>query len=68
MLEIMLLFWTCMLLKLCGLLGLFDVYFENVRFAHRALIRPFPTSSSSSSNSSSSSSSIVSVLVLVLVC
>ena len=58
-----------MLLKLCGLLGLFDVYFENVRFAHRALIRPFPTSSSSSSsNSSSSSSSIVSVLVLVLVC
>ena len=32
--------------------------FKNVRFAHRALIRPFPsTSSSSSSNSSSSSSS-----------
>ena len=35
-----------MLLKLCVLLGVFDVYFEHVRFAHRALTRPFPSSSS----------------------
>ena len=32
-----------MLLKLCGLLSPFDVYFENVCFAHRALIRPLGT-------------------------
>ena len=45
MLQMMLLFWTCMLLKLCVLLCMFDDYFENVRFAHRALTRPFPSSS-----------------------